>query len=190
MTARRRFLTGTATVVGGAGAISAAWPFASAWQPSERARAIGAPVEVDIARLEPGARLTVKWRGKPVWIVRRSADALDALPALDGMMRDPASDEPQQPDYARNVHRSIKPEVLVLVGLCTHLGCAPSYVRKGEGNLGADWEGGFFCPCHGSRFDYAGRVYRGVPAPLNLEVPPHMYLSDSRIVIGQDEGTA
>ena len=123
-------------------------------------------------------------------IVRRTPDALDSLPELDSTVRDPASDEPQQPAYARNPHRSIKPEILVLVGLCTHLGCAPSYVRKGEGNLGADWKGGFFCPCHGSRFDYAGRVYQGVPAPLNLEVPPHMYLSDSRIRIGEDEGTA
>ena len=189
-TARRRFLTGAATVVGGAGAACTAWPFASAWQPSERARAIGAPVEVDIAKLEPGARLTVKWRGKPVWIVRRTEDALATLPTLDATVRDPGSDEPQQPEYARNEHRSIKPEFLVLVGLCTHLGCAPSYVRAGQGGLGADWKGGFFCPCHGSRFDYAGRVYQGVPAPLNLEVPPHMYLSDSRIRIGEDGETA
>ena len=189
-TPRRRFLTGAVTVVGGAGAAFAAWPFASAWQPSGRARAIGAPVEVDIGKLEPGARLTVKWRGKPVWIVRRTQEALDSLPELDAVVRDPASDEPQQPEYARNPHRSIKPEVLVLVGLCTHLGCSPSYVGKGGGNLGADWQGGFFCPCHGSRFDYAGRVYQGVPAPTNLEVPPHMYLSETRIVIGEDEGTA
>ena len=177
-------------MVGGAGAAGAAWPFASSWQPSERARAIGAPVEVDIAKLEAGARLTVKWRGKPVWIVRRTAEALDSLPGLDAVVRDPESNEPQQPDYARNPHRSIKAEFLVLVGLCTHLGCAPSYVREGEGNLGADWRGGFFCPCHGSRFDYAGRVYQGVPAPSNLEVPPHMYLSDTRIIIGADEGSA
>ena len=177
-------------MVGGAGTAFAAWPFASAWQPSERAKAIGAPVEVDIDKLEPGARLTVKWRGKPVWIVRRTEQALHSLSDLDSMMRDPESDEPQQPAYAQNRHRSIKPELLVLVGLCTHLGCAPSYVRQGEGNLGADWQGGFFCPCHGSRFDYAGRVYQGVPAPLNLEVPPHMYLSDTRLVIGVDEGTA
>ena len=173
-------------MVGGAGAACAAWPFASAWQPSERARAIGAPVEVDIDKLEPGARLTVKWRGKPVWIVRRTDAALDSLAGLDSVMRDPGSAEPQQPEYARNAHRSIKPELLVLVGLCTHLGCAPSHVRAGEGNLGADWKGGFFCPCHGSRFDYAGRVFQGVPAPLNLEVPPHMYLTDTRIVIGED----
>lgn len=177
-------------MVGGAGAVCAAWPFASAWQPSERARAIGAPVEVDVSKLEPGAQLTVKWRGKPVWIVRRTEEALGSLPDLDAVVRDPASDEPQQPAYARNPHRSIKPELVVLVGLCTHLGCSPSHVRSGRGNLGADWKGGFFCPCHGSRFDYAGRVYQGVPAPLNLEVPPHMYLSDTRILIGQDEGGA
>ena len=189
-TARRRFLTGAATVVGGVGAAFAAWPFASGWQPSERARAIGAPVEVDIGKLEPGARLTVKWRGKPVWIVRRTQEALNSLRGLDALMRDPGSDEPQQPEYARNSYRSIEPEVLVLVGLCTHLGCSPSYVREGEGNLGAHWKGGFFCPCHGSRFDYAGRVYQGVPAPLNLEVPPHMYLSDTRIIIGEDGGAA
>ena len=189
-TSRRRFLTGAATVVGGAGAACAAWPFASAWQPSERARAIGAPVEVDIDKLEPGARLTVKWRGKPVWIVRRTTEMLDSLAALDPQMRDPESAEPQQPEYARNSHRSINRELVVLVGLCTHLGCSPTFVKAGAGNLGADWKGGFFCPCHGSRFDYAGRVYQGVPAPLNLEVPPHMYLTDTRIVIGEDRGTA
>ncbi len=184
---RRRFLTGAATVVGGVGAAFAIWPFASAWQPSERAKAIGAPVDVDIAKLEPGARITVKWRGKPVWIVRRTQETIDALVTLDGQMRDPDSIVPQQPDYARNRYRSIKPEILVLVGLCTHLGCAPSHIKQGEGALGADWKGGFFCPCHGSRFDYAGRVYRGVPAPTNLEVPPHRYVGDTRIVIGQGQ---
>jgi len=191
-TARRRFLTGAATVVGGAGAACAAWPFASAWQPSERARAIGAPVEVDIAKLEPGARLTVQWRGKPVWVVRRTPEALDTLSALDPILRDPDSEVTgQQPEYARNRHRSLNPEYLVLVGICTHLGCSPQYVvaaGAGRYNLGDDWPGGFFCPCHGSMFDLAGRVYPGVPAPTNLEVPPHRYLDGDRIEIGVDHG--
>ena len=188
--ARRRFLTGAATVVGGAGTACAAWPFASAWQPSERARAIGAPVEVDVGKIEPGARLTVKWRGKPVWIVRRTKETLESLPGLDAVVRDPASDEPQQPEYARNPHRSIKPELLVLVGAVHPPRLLAVLREKGRRQPRRRWQGGFFCPCHGSRFDYAGRVYQGVPAPTNLEVPPHQYLSDTRIVIGEDEGAA
>ena len=188
---RRRFLTGAVTVVGGVGAAFAAVPFVSSWSPSERAKAIGAPVEIDISKLEPGGQLTVKWRGKPVWVVRRTEEALSSLPELDGVVRDPSSDEPMQPDYARNEHRSIKPEYLVLVGICTHLGCSPKYYRVADAHpLGADWKGGFFCPCHGSRFDYAGRVFAGVPAPTNLEVPPHMYTSDSKIIVGVDKETA
>ncbi|MCP5153905.1 MAG: ubiquinol-cytochrome c reductase iron-sulfur subunit [Ectothiorhodospiraceae bacterium] len=187
---RRRFLTGAVTVVGGVGAAFAAWPFASAWQPSERARAIGAPIEVDISKLEPGRLLTDKWQGKPVWIMRRTEDVLTQLPGLDGELRDPKSEEDQQPSYATNEYRSIKPEVLVLVGLCTHLGCSPTYLKAGDPQLGAEWKGGFFCPCHGSRFDLAGRVFAGVPAPTNLVVPPHKYLSDTRILIGEDSGGA
>ena len=188
---RRRFLTGSVTVVGGVGSAFAVWPFLSAWQPTERAKAIGAPVEVDISKLEPGQRLVEKWRGQPVWIVRRTEEVLSNLPGLDGEMRDPNSDEDQQPEYARNEFRSIRPEIAVLVGLCTHLGCSPLFYRADDRHpLGADWKGGFFCPCHGSKFDFAGRVYQGVPAPLNLAVPPHSYLSDTRILIGVDQEVA
>ena len=190
-TGRRRFLTGAVTVVGGAGTACAAWPFASAWQPSERARAIGAPVEADISKLEPGQQMTIKWRGQPVWIVRRTEAALASIGALDEVVRDPASDEEQQPEYAKNEYRSRKPEYLVLIGLCTHLGCSPSYVKATDPHaLGSEWRGGFYCPCHGSKFDYAGRVYQGVPAPLNLKVPPHMYLTDTQVIVGVDGGTA
>lgn len=189
---RRRFLTGATTVVGAVGTVFAAVPFVVSLQPSERAKAIGAPVEQDISKLEPGAKLTVKWRGKPVWIVRRTPEMLDTLDAVEDKLRDPESNvEDQQPGYARNEHRSIKPEYLVLVGLCTHLGCSPTYRPEvAPDDLGPQWKGGFFCPCHGSRFDLAGRVYAGVPAPTNLVVPPYKYLSDTRIIIGVDQETA
>ncbi len=187
---RRRFLTASVSVVGGVATVGVAVPFVAAWQPSERARAVGAPVEVDISKIEPGQMLTHKWRGKPVWIVSRPAEILEALAGLDDRLRDPESTQHQQPGYAQNEHRSIKPEILVLVGICTHLGCSPSYVKQDGAPLGTGWPGGFFCPCHGSRFDYAGRVYEGVPAPTNLVVPPHKYLSDTRILIGADEGSA
>lgn len=186
---RRRFLTVTTTTVAAVGAGFVAVPFISSWQPSAKAKAIGAPVEVDISKLEPGQRLTVTWRGKPVWVVRRSKDTLDALSALGDRLRDPVSEvETQQPKYAANEHRSLKSEYLVLVGICTHLGCSPSFVKESdEHSLGSEWKGGFFCPCHGSRFDLAGRVFKGVPAPTNLVVPPHAYLNDSRILIGVDQ---
>ncbi len=187
---RRRFLTAGVAVVGGVAAVGTAVPFVAAWQPSERARAIGAPIEVDISKLEPGQMLTEKWRGKPVWIVRRTPEILQALPGIDDRLRDPESTEDQQPGYAKNEYRSIKPEFLVLIGICTHLGCSPSYVKQDAAPLGTGWLGGFFCPCHGSRFDYAGRVYAGVPAPTNLVVPPHKYLSDTRILIGAGEESA
>jgi len=187
---RRRFLTASVAVVGGVAAAGVAVPFVAAWQPSERARAIGAPIEVDISKIEPGQMLTHKWRGKPIWIVRRTPEILQALPGLDNRLRDPQSTQDQQPAYARNEYRSIKPEILVLIGICTHLGCSPSYIKRDQAPLGTGWPGGFFCPCHGSRFDYAGRVYEGVPAPTNLVVPPHEYLSDTRILIGADEGSA
>ncbi len=187
---RRRFLTASVAVVGGAAAVGTIVPFVAAWQPSERARAIGAPIEVDISKLEPGQMLTEKWRGKPVWIVSRTPEILEALPGIDDRLRDPESTQDQQPAYARNEFRSIKPEVLVLIGICTHLGCAPSYIKQDEPPLGTGWPGGFFCPCHGSKFDYAGRVYAGVPAPTNLVVPPHQYVGDTRILIGADEGSA
>jgi ubiquinol-cytochrome c reductase iron-sulfur subunit len=183
---RRRFLTATTAVVGGVGAIYAAVPFVKSWQPSARAQVAGAPVEQDIAKLEVGQRLIVQWRGQPVWITRRTPEMMAALPQLDGQLRDPKSENlDQQPEYARNAHRSIKPEVLVLVGICTHLGCSPLFRPEMIAEpFDPEWKGGFFCPCHGSKFDMAGRVYQGVPAPTNLRVPPHMYASDTRIVIG------
>lgn len=186
---RRRFLTAATSVVGGVGVAFVAAPFVSSWLPSARAKAIGAPVEVDIGKLERGQRLVEKWRGKPVWIVRRTEDQLETLDGVENQLRDPDSQVGQQPPYCQNRHRSIKPEYLVVVGICTHLGCSPLYLRDEEGathGLGADWPGGFFCPCHGSRFDLAGRVFRGVPAPTNLEVPPHRYVSESVVEIGVD----
>jgi ubiquinol-cytochrome c reductase iron-sulfur subunit len=184
---RRRFLTGTAVVVGGVGVAFAAVPFLSSWSPSERAKAAGAPVEVDISKLEPGALIIVEWRGKPVWIVNRTQRMLDDLATLDGQLRDPESQVDQQPPYAQNATRSINPELLVMVGLCTHLGCSPTYRPDvAPADLGPDWKGGFFCPCHGSRFDLAGRVYSGVPAPTNMVVPAYSFLSDTRILVGVD----
>jgi ubiquinol-cytochrome c reductase iron-sulfur subunit len=189
---RRRFLTGAVTVVGGIGTAFAAVPFIAAWTPSERAKAIGAPVEVDIGKLEPGQMTRVKWQGKPVWVVRRTEQALQSVRDIpEAKLRDPGSSEEMQPKYAANELRSIKDEYLVLVGICTHLGCSPTYRPEiAPVDLGPDWQGGFFCPCHGSRFDMAGRVYAGVPAPSNLPVPPHKYLSDSRILVGVDPENA
>lgn len=188
---RRRFLTATASVVGGAGAVVAAVPFIGYMNPSAKARAAGAPVEADISKLEVGQMMTVKWRGKPVWIVRRSEKNLQDLPSIDGRLADPNSEVPQQPDYATNPHRSVKPEYLVLVGICTHLGCSPKYRPDlAPADMGADWKGGFFCPCHGSKFDLAGRVFSGVPAPTNLVVPPYRYVGDTRILVGDDGGVA
>ena len=187
---RRRFLTASVAVVGGVATVGVAVPFVAAWQPSERARAIGAPIEVDISKLEPGQMMTEKWRGQPVWIVSRPPEILEALPRIDDRLRDPESTQNQQPEYAKNEFRSIKPEIVVLIGICTHLGCSPLRVRQDQAPLGTGWPGGFFCPCHGSKFDYAGRVYAGVPAPTNLVVPPHKYLSDTRILIGAGEESA
>ena len=190
-TGRRRFLTAATTVVGAVGVGFALVPFVSSMQPSAKARAAGAPVRADISKLEPGQMIRVKWRGKPVWLVRRTDEMLESLATLVPELRDPDSVEPMQPENAQNEFRSIRPEVLVTVGICTHLGCSPTYRPDvGAADLGADWLGGFFCPCHGSRFDLAGRVYKGVPAPLNLEIPPHRYLSDNELVIGEDGGVA
>jgi ubiquinol-cytochrome c reductase iron-sulfur subunit len=190
-TGRRRFLTAATTVVGAVGVGFALVPFVSSMQPSAKARAAGAPVRADISKLEPGQMIRVKWRGKPVWLVKRTDEMLESLATLVPELRDPDSVEPMQPEYAQNEFRSIRPEILVTVGICTHLGCSPTYRPDvGAADLGADWLGGFFCPCHGSRFDLAGRVYKGVPAPLNLEVPPHRYLSDNELVIGDDGGVA
>jgi len=189
---RRRFLTAATSVVGAVGVAAVAVPFVSSMLPSARARAAGAPVEADLSKLEPGQMLTVEWRGKPVWIVRRTEETLAALSSLDANLRDPASDKvSQQPEYAHNAVRSIKPEFMIMVGICTHLGCSPSYRPDiAPADLGPDWKGGFACPCHGSRFDLAGRVYQSVPAPLNLVVPPHKYLSEHFILIGDDGGAA
>lgn len=187
---RRQLLFATAAAGGVAGAITLV-PFAASLLPSERAKAAGAPVEVDISRLAPGEMLTVEWRGKPVWILHRTPDMLASLKQVEGELADPASEKNQQPEYARNEHRSIHPEMLVTIGICTHLGCSPSkaFETGPASGLGADWKGGFLCPCHGSTFDLAGRVYKNKPAPTNLEVPPHQYLAEGRLLIG-DDGTS
>jgi ubiquinol-cytochrome c reductase iron-sulfur subunit len=180
--------SGCAGVVGGA---FTAVPFVSSFQPSERAKAAGAPVEVDISALLPGEKLTVEWRGKPVWILKRTPAMLQTLKKADAEVADPNSQRKAYPtpDYARNEYRSIKPEVWIGVGICTHLGCSPSdkFQAGAQPSLPDDWQGGFLCPCHGSTFDFAGRVFKNKPAPDNLEVPPHMYLSDSRLLIGEDK---
>jgi ubiquinol-cytochrome c reductase iron-sulfur subunit len=188
---RRHFLGVATAVTGGAGAVFAAIPFLASWQPSARAQALGAPVEVDVGKLDQGSLLKVEWRGKPVWILRRTQEMLDAARSVEGELRDPDSEQPQQPDYARNEFRSINPEYLIVVGSCTHLGCSPiERFDLAPADLGPDWKGGFYCPCHGSKFDLAGRVYSGMPAPLNLPVPPHRFLSDNVILIGSDSGVA
>ena len=184
---KRRFLIGATGVVGGVGAVAAAVPFVMSFFPSERAKAAGAPVEIDISKLESGQKIDVEWRGKVCWIVQRTPDMLATLPKLTERLADPASRQEQQPTYARNEHRSIKPGVWIAVGICTHLGCSPTFRKDvAPADLGPDWLGGFFCPCHQSKFDLAGRVYKSMPAPTNLVVPPHKYLSDSKVLIGDD----
>lgn len=188
---RRRVLVAATSVVGAVGAGYALVPFVASMNPSARARAAGAPVEADIAKLEPGALLRVKWRGKPIWVVRRTQQMLDALPTLDPRLVDPNSDVPHQPEYCKNPTRSIKPEVWVAIGICTHLGCSPTYRPEfAPEDLGPEWKGGFHCPCHGSKFDLAGRVFKGVPAPTNLWIPKHTYLNDTTILVGEDRGAA
>ena len=179
---RRRFLTAATVVVGAVGTVAVAIPFVKSWNPSARAKAAGAPVEADISKLQDGQQIIVKWRGKPVWVVRRGQEALDTLNNLADKLRDADSEDSIQPDYAKNDYRSIKPEYLIMVGICTHLGCSPTYVPT----ITTDFQGGFFCPCHGSKFDFAGRVYSGVPAPTNLTVPPHYFINDGLILIGED----
>ncbi|MGZ8217328.1 ubiquinol-cytochrome c reductase iron-sulfur subunit [Methylomagnum sp.] len=188
---KRRFLTQAATVIGAVGAGFLAVPFVSSMRPSAKAEALGAPVEADISKIEPGQRIIVLWRGNPVWVLRRTPEALADLPTLDDQLADPRSESSDQPETSRNEARSIKPEIFVGIGVCTHLGCSPTYRPEiGPADLGADWKGGFFCPCHGSKFDLAGRVYKSVPAPTNLVIPPHHYASESRIVIGLEEEKA
>jgi len=188
---RRRVLIAATSVVGAVGVGFALVPFIASMNPSARARAAGAPVEADISKLEPGALLRVKWRGKPVWVVNRTEKMLTSLPELDPMLADPESNASIQPEYCKNPHRSIKPQFLVAIGICTHLGCAPTYRPEvAPEDLGPEWKGGFFCPCHGSRFDLAARVYKGVPAPTNLVIPKHTYVSDTTILVGEDGGAA
>ncbi|WP_086929982.1 ubiquinol-cytochrome c reductase iron-sulfur subunit [Agarilytica rhodophyticola] len=186
---RRRVLTALTSAVGAAGVIGAAVPFVGSWNPSARAKAAGAPVSINISKLEPGQMITVEWRGKPVYVFRRTPEALSDLSKMEPSLRDPESEKSVQPEYAKNKTRSITEEVAVILGLCTHLGCAPTYRPEvGAQDLGGDaWLGGFFCACHGSKFDLAGRVLTGVPAPINLEVPPHKYASDDVIIIGEDQ---
>ena len=189
---KRRFLTAATAVVGAVGAGFAAVPFIASWQPSERAKALGAPEEADIGKLEPGALMRVKWRGQVCWVVRRTEETLSSLKGMADQLTDPNSEATQQPDYCKNEFRSIKPEYLIAVGICTHLGCSPTHRPDvGAADMGGEsWMGGFFCPCHGSKFDLAGRVYKGSPAPTNLVIPPHQYQSDDVILIGVDGGAA
>ena len=185
---RRRFLTSSAKIVGGVGLVTTAVPFVKSMEPSAKTQAAGAPVEVDLSKIEPGEMVREEWRGKPIWIVNRTKKMLKTLKDVEPQLRDPNSDQAQQPQYAHNEYRSIKPEFLVLVGICTHLGCSPTFRPDiAPEDLGPKWEGGFFCACHGSRFDLAGRVYRGVPAPKNLEVPPYRYAANDKIVIGESD---
>jgi ubiquinol-cytochrome c reductase iron-sulfur subunit len=188
---RRRFLIGATSVVGGVGVVGAAVPFVASWNPSAKAEAAGAPVTVNISKIEPGQQVTVEWRGKPVWIVRRTDRMLEDIKKLNDKVKDPESEEPQQPPYIKGIYRSLKPEIAVLVGICTHLGCVPTYRPEvAPADLGPDWLGGFFCPCHGSHYDLAGRVYEAQPAPLNLEVPPYRYDDDVTLTIGLDPEAA
>jgi ubiquinol-cytochrome c reductase iron-sulfur subunit len=186
-TSKRRFLLAATGAVGGVAAAGVAIPFVGSMLPSAKAKAAGAPIEVDVSKLEPGAQLTVEWRGKPVWIVRRTPEMIAQLEQNADKLSDPGSEAQQQPEYCKNKTRSLKPEYLVVVGVCTHLGCSPTFrADKGAADLGGDWPGGYYCPCHGSRFDLAGRVFKNVPAPVNLVVPPHLYVSDAVLLVGAD----
>lgn len=187
---RRKFLLGATVAVGAVGAAVTLVPFVSSWAPSERARALGAPAELDVSKLEPGQMAVLTWRKQQIYVVRRTPDMVAALAGHDTLLKDPSSEESEQPDYARNALRAVKPEFLVLVGNCTHLGCLPkARFEKDQPELGANWPGGFFCPCHGSRFDLAGRVFQGSPASVNLRVPPYSFANDSTLVVGVDTAT-
>lgn len=186
--ARRKFLVGSTAVVGAAGVVGVGKVFVGSWVPSAKAKAAGAPAKINISKLAPGEMMVGEWRGKPIYVVRRTPETISNLTKMDGMVRDPNSNEPQQPDYAKNEYRARKEEFLVLIGLCTHLGCAPQFRPEvGAPDLGgASWQGGFYCPCHGSKFDLAGRVLKGVPAPINLEVPPYYFASEGILIVGLD----
>ena len=187
---RRKFLTNLTQVMGGVGGIFAVIPFLSTMSPSEKAKSAGAPIEIDISNLRPGAYKVVEWRGKPVWVVRRTPEMIENTLEENEILSDSRSLEDHQPSYTKNKYRSINPEYLVLLGVCTHLGCSPLYKPNSKSaELGLDWKGGFFCPCHGSKFDLSGRVHSGMPAPYNLEVPPYYFASKDKIVIGKDGGS-
>ena len=184
---RRRLLVAATALTGAAGAVLAATPFLASWKPSARAKALGAPIEVDISKLEAGAMLKVEWRGKPVWVVRRTPEMLKQIEAATPLLLDPNSDSSLQPAYAKNADRAAKPEYFVVLGVCTHLGCSPmAKFQAADVTVSADWPGGFYCPCHGSKFDLAGRVFKGVPAPSNLTVPPYTFLGEGRVLVGSD----
>lgn len=188
---KRRFLIGATSAMGAVGVAAAAVPFVTSLWPSERAKAAGAPVEVDISKLEPGQQITVLWRSKPIWVISRTKEMLANIPKMDSRVVDPKSEVDHQPKYAKNEDRSIKPEIFVAIGICTHLGCSPTYRPEvAPADLGPDWLGGFFCPCHQSKFDLAGRVLKGVPAPTNLWVPPYEFVSDTKIMIGEDKSSS
>ena len=188
---RRRLLVAATALTGAAGAVLAATPFLASWKPSARAKALGAPIEIDISKLEAGAMLKVEWRGQPVWVVRRTPEMLKQVSAATPLLLDPDSDGSVQPAYAKNLDRSIKPEFFVVLGVCTHLGCAPmAKFQAQDVTVSADWPGGFYCPCHGSKFDLAGRVFKGVPAPANLKVPPYTFINEGRILVGSDTAQA
>ena len=186
---RRNLLIAT-SVVGGAASVGAATPFVVSMWPSERAKAAGAPVDVDLSRVGPGELAVIEWRGKPVWVLHRTKEMLDSLKAAEPKLTDPLSKASEQPPYATNEYRSLKPEIMVMEGVCTHLGCSPQLkTAEARAEMGADWPGGFYCPCHGSKFDYAGRVFRGAPAPTNLRVPPYTFVAEAGLVIGEDKET-
>ena len=188
---RRKFLTAATAATGAVGAVFAAVPFVASWKPSERARALGAPTEIDLSKLEPGQMVVSSWRRQPVYVVRRTPEMVADLPKIDSQLKDPASGESDQPDYAKNPVRSVKPEILVLFAACTHLGCLPKqHFTPGDVTISADWPGGFFCPCHGSKFDLAGRVFNGSPASTNLRIPPHKFEGESLLVVGVDGAAA
>lgn len=188
---RRRFLVAATSVVGAAGAVGAVVPFVGSWFPSAKAKAAGAPVQVNVGKIDPGQQIIAEWRGKPVFIVHRTKEMLDALPSLEGQLADPDSKASEQPEYVDPKLRSIKPELAVIVGICTHLGCSPTFRPEvAPADLGPDWKGGYFCPCHGSHYDLAGRVYKGQPAPLNLPIPPYTFDADDVITIGVDQEKA
>src|SRR5262245_32881776 len=183
----RRNLVVATSVVGGAAGVGVAVPFVTSMWPSERARAAGAPVEADISRIAPGEMAVIEWRGKPVWVIRRTKEMLESLKAVAPRLTDPESKASKQPKYAENEYRSQKPDIMVMEGVCTHLGCSPQFKGvEAKAEMGGDWVGGFYCPCHGSKFDFAGRVFRGAPAPINLEVPPYTFLSDNTLLVGED----